>query len=252
MENSVNREDQEDEEKQQRRHSPPLLLDEPPTAATATTLSASVSTRANNLTEIDEDDFFYQGPSPYATAVDLHAMTEKSEEPAQPAYKIDEYIDEDDHDERDHVRELEETIANLSRHFPSSSQNDPIVASLQQPSNLSVAKIDIDSILEMEIESPSIEERFIQSSSSTSLSRPSSEHPLHVPISVPISIETRRGSLSRSSGVRENLTNLLVTAITESSLDNQTLQRTSSTSSKVILIISFFASNLLEPRCELI
>ncbi|CAF4384992.1 unnamed protein product, partial [Adineta steineri] len=134
-----------------------------------------------------------------------------------PSYKIDEYIDEDDNDERDHVKELEETIANLSRHFPVSSQqlNDieikPIVTNLHQPSSLSIGKIDIDSILEMEIESPSTDEHYIQSSSSSSI-RPSSvldQHSHNVPIAVPITFNSRRASLSRSSGVRENLTDLL-------------------------------------------
>ncbi|CAF0755721.1 unnamed protein product [Adineta steineri] len=180
-----------------------------------------VKIQSNNLTEIDEDDFFYQGPSPYVTAIDNNnQILDKIKDPSSiPSYKIDEYIDEDDNDERDHVKELEETIANLSRHFPVSSQqlNDieikPIVTNLHQPSSLSVGKIDIDSILEMEIESPSTDEHYIQSSSSSSSSiRPSSvlnQHSHNVPIAVPITFNSRRASLSRSSGVRENLTDLL-------------------------------------------
>jgi hypothetical protein len=215
-----------------------------------------VKTRSNNLTEIDEDDFIYQGPSPYETTMDNNNLISdkieelsipsfkidepsitlyKMEEISIPSYKIDEYIDEDDNDERDHVKELEETIANISRHFPVSSQQindieiDSIETNLHQPSSLSVGKIDIDSILEMEIESPSIDEHFIESSS---------QHPFNIPISIPISIDNRRGSLSRSSGVRENLTDLLTTIATESyPKDDRPLQRTSSIHSKVYLLI---------------
>ncbi|CAF5135033.1 unnamed protein product, partial [Rotaria socialis] len=79
-------------------------------------------TRINNLTEIDENDFFYQGPSPYVATIDNILISDQITEASIPSYKIDEYIEEDDHYERDHVKELEETIANLSRHFPVSSQ----------------------------------------------------------------------------------------------------------------------------------
>ena len=224
-----------------------------------------MSTRANNLTEIDEDDFIYQGPSPYATVVDFNSLTEKKDEEksieqssSQPSYRIDEDIDEDEHDERDHVKELEETIANLSRHFPlassspSPSQIDPLeqpsstgnkmISNLASTGNLSSNKIDIDSILEMEIESPSREECFIQPTSGMSLAQSLSlQHPLHIPISVPISIPNRRGSLSRSSGVRENLTNLLMTTGDASiASDHRPLQRTASTYTKVNAFFLFF------------
>ena len=205
-----------------------------------------VKIRSNNLTEIDEDDFFYQGPSPYTTSTDNNnVVPDRIDEPLRPSYQIDEYVDEDDSDERDHVKELEETIANLSRHFPASSQdiNDieikPIVTNLHQPSTLSVGNIDIDSILEMEIESPSTDEHYLPLSSSIHPSSTSLQHPLSIPISVPITINNRRNSLSRSSGVRENLTDLLATAATTTkeshSSNNRPLQRTGSIHSKVFL-----------------
>jgi hypothetical protein len=200
--------------------------------------SLLMQTRSNNLTEIDEDDFFYQGPSPYETSIDINVISEKIDEQSIPSYKIDEYIDEDDNDERDHVKELEETIANLTRHFPSSQQIDdvernPIVTNFHQPSTLSVGKIDIDSILEMEIESPSTDEHYLQSSSSIHPPSSSFQHPVNIPISVPITVNNRRGSLSRSSGVREHLTDLLVTTTDYYHSDNRPLQRTASTHSKV-------------------
>jgi hypothetical protein len=224
--------DQEEEEEEEKQlcQSPPIPL-----------ISSLVKTRSNNLTEIDEDDFFYQGPSPYVTTINHNSIPEKIEESIIiPSYKIDEYVDEDDTDERDHVKELEETIANISRHFPGSSEqvNDTelnsIEINLHQPSNLSVGKIDIDSILEMEIESPSIDEHYLQSSKSIHLPITSSQPPLNIPISVPISVHNRRGSLSRSSGIRENLTDLLVTTTIEPYPTNdRPLHRTSSTHSKV-------------------
>ena len=204
--------------------------------------SLPAQTRSQSLTEIDENDFFYDGPSPYVAAVDMASILESIDEPLPPppSYRIDEYVDEDDRDERDHVKELEETIANLSRHFPSSLSNgidiavelNPGAKHASQPTSLSVDKIDIDSILEMEIESPSTDKYFLPSSSSMHLQHPASQHPLHLPISVPISINHRRASLSRSSGVRENLTDLLVTAA-ESPSDTHVLQRTASTYGKV-------------------
>ncbi|CAF0865041.1 unnamed protein product [Rotaria sordida] len=212
--------------------------------------SVSMKTRTNNLTEIDEDDFFYQGPSPYTTVIDNNLISDNIEEPLIPSYKIDEYIEDDDdnnndnnNNERDHVKELEQTIANLSRHFPISSQQinnieiNPIVTKLQQPSTLSVDNIDIDSILEMEIESPSTDEHYIQSSSSIHPTTTSSQHSHNIPISIPILINNRRGSLSRSSGIRENLTDLLTTTTKKSTIEsypsnNRLLQRTASTHSK--------------------
>jgi len=213
--------------------------------------------RSHNLTEIDENDFFYQGPSPYVTVIENNQMPDKFEQSSTSSYKIDEYIDEDDNDERDHVKELEETIANLSRHFPVLSQqlNDieikPIVTNLHQPSTLSVGKIDIDSILEMEIESPSTDEHYIQSSSSVRPCSATSQHPLNIPISIPISFNNHRASLSRSSGVRENLTDLLAITSTTSPTtklyysDNRTLQRTESTYGKVFFIIIFLILTLI-------
>ncbi|CAF1135890.1 unnamed protein product, partial [Adineta ricciae] len=201
--------------------------------------SFPVKTRSNNLTEIDENDFFYQGPSPYIAAIDNNQMLDKIEEPSLPTYKIDEYVDEDDNDERDHVKELEETIANLSRHLPVSPtqvnemKNQAIVTNLRQPTNLSGSNIDIDSILEMEIESPSADEQFIQSSSVARTCAGASQLPLNVPITVPISFNNnRRISLSRSSGVRENLTDLLLitaTTTTSSSFSSSSSSTSSTT-----------------------
>ena len=157
--------------------------------------------RTNNLTEIDENDFFYEEPSPYETAI--------IDEQPIPSYKIDECIDDDDgQDERDHVKELEETIANLTRHFP-----------LEDPPNNSspTDKIDSDSIFEMEIESPSGDEL--------------SYHPSIPPPPPPSSsTNNHRGSLSRSSGVKQNLTDLLIPAPAKI---HPPLQRTQSSHSKV-------------------
>jgi hypothetical protein len=229
--------DNQGQEEKQLRQSLILEPKSPPSS------SSLMKIRPNNLTEIDEDDFFYQGPSPYTTTIANNLISKKIEEPSIPSYKIDEYIDEYDNNERDHVKELEETIANISRHFPASVQqmNDieinSIETNLHQPSSLSIDKIDIDSILEMEIESPSTDEHYIQSSKSIhSPPVKSSQRPLNIPISVPISVNNHRSSLSRSSGVRENLTDLLttITTTTESyPTDDRPLQRTSSIHSKV-------------------
>ncbi|CAF5186911.1 unnamed protein product, partial [Rotaria magnacalcarata] len=89
------------------------------------------------------------------------------------------------------------------------------------PLTLSMNNIDTSAILEMEIESPSVEE--------VSFNLPT--HTSNHPISVPIPINTRRINLSRSCGIRENLTDLLITS---TSKPRQTLQRTLSTNSKVI------------------
>lgn len=162
--------------------------------------------RRSNLTEIDENEFFYDEPSPYVAAI----ASAKPAETAVPSYQIDECIDEDDADERDHVKELEKTIENLSRHLPS-----PINRS--SPTN----QIDTTSILEMEIESPTACE---------ALSQPLPTPPLSVALPGPTSISHRRGSLSRSSGVREHLTDLLVPAAPE---PRQHAHRMSTTSHKV-------------------
>ncbi|CAF4421945.1 unnamed protein product, partial [Rotaria sp. Silwood2] len=244
-------EQQDNEEKQ----SYQTFIVESKLPSTSLGTSLLMKTRTNNLTEIDEDDFFYQGPSPYATAIDNNLISDHIEEPSIPSsYKIDEYVEDDDNNERDHVKELEQTIANLSRHFPVSSQqinNDeinPIVTKLQQPSTLSVDNIDIDSILEMEIESPSTDENYIQSSLSIHSTKTSSQHSQNIPISIPILINNRRGSLSRSSGIRENLTDLLITTtkqiIESSPSDNRQLQRTASTHSKRMIPIHRQKRNL--------
>lgn len=230
-----NNEHQEDEQRHQLNSA---LIERTSTAAANEFSANTCATRSSNLTEIDESDFFYQDPSPYSTVIDHHSVSDQTKQSAQPSYKIDEFIDEDDNDERDHVKELEQTIANLSRHFPlstalqiDSNERNPIVSgNIQQSPSLSAAKIDADSILEMEIESPSTDDCFIQSPSITSMQSP--KHQVNIPISVPISITHRHGSLSRSSGVRENLKSLLSTPF--ESADYRPLQRTYSTTSKVI------------------
>ncbi|CAF3381368.1 unnamed protein product [Rotaria sp. Silwood1] len=177
--------------------------------------------RTNNLTEIDENEFFYEEPSPYVAVI----KSNKNDEQIISSYHIDENIDEDNNDERDHVKELEETIANLSRHFPSEQFEKPI------PSTLPISNIDTTSILEMEIESPSIDEISFNSSTYSS----------NTSISVPIPINSRRINLSRSSGIRENLTDLLISATSKS---HQTLQRTLSTHGKHMLSINRHKRNL--------
>ncbi|CAF0816840.1 unnamed protein product [Rotaria sp. Silwood1] len=245
-----NKKNQDQEEKQQSQTS--IVESKLPTTSLETSLSKK--TRTNNLTEIDENDFFYQGPSPYVTEIDNNLVSDHIEESSIPSYKIDEYVEDDDNNERDHVKELEQTIANLSRHFPVSSQeinNNEInsnVTKLQQPSILSVNNIDIDSILEMEIESPSTDENYIQSSSSNHPTTISSQHSHNIPITIPILINNRRGSLSRSSGIRENLTDLLTTTkkqtIESYPSDHRPLQRTGSTHSKRMIPIHRQKRNL--------
>ena len=235
--------DNQHSEEKQARQSPPFDRSQIPLGP------SFVKTRTKNLTEIDEDDFFYQGPSPYATAIDSQPLPEKIEIPIVASYQIDECVDEDDLDERDHVKELEETIANISRHFPQSTEqiNDIDVntneRNFHQPLSLSVDKIDIDSILEMEIESPSMDELYFRPTTSihsSNISPPSASFP--IPISVPISVNNRRNSLSRSSGVRENLTDLLITKppnIEAHPIVDRSLQRTSSGHSKVDVLSSY-------------
>ncbi|UJR21205.1 hypothetical protein I4U23_024302 [Adineta vaga] len=155
-----------------------------------------------SLTEIDENEFFYEEPSPYVSVI----VSNKSEEQSIiQSYQIDECIDEDDHeDEFDHVKELEKTIENLSRHLPK-----PIDRS---SSTSPINKIDKNSILEMEIESPIDEEEDDDDDGNSSRLM---THPLSLSISGPIPITNRRGSLSRSSGIRQNLTDLLIPVIPE-------------------------------------
>lgn len=174
-------------------------------------LNNSDSLRTNNLTEIDENEFFYEEPSPYVAVI----KSNKNDEPVVSSYTIDEFIEEDNSDERDHVKELEETIANLSRHFP--SEQIEKISSL----NLPLTHIDTTTILEMEIESPSVEEVAFNAPTFTQ----------NYSVSVPVPINNRRINISRSSGIRENLTDLLITS---SSRSHQPLQRTLSTHSKVI------------------
>lgn len=153
------------------------------------------------LTEIDDNDFLYDEPSPYENVLQTSAHNES----IASTYQIDECPDDDDVDERDHVKELEETIANLSRHFPS----DPIHETT----------IDSETILEMEIESPINDE-----SSPPSLSAKTSIESTSLSYSIPIN------SLSRSSGIRENLTDLIL----DRSSNNKRLQRTLSTNTQVM------------------
>ncbi|CAF0908919.1 unnamed protein product [Rotaria sordida] len=176
--------------------------------------------RTNNLTEIDENEFFYEEPSPYITVI----TSNKNDEEIISTYHIDEFIDEDNNHERDHVKELEETIANLSRHFPS-EQIEKTKSTILPINNTDTTT----SILEMEIESPpSIDELSLNSSKNS--------------IPIPIPINNHRINLSRSSGIRENLTDLLIPATTTK--PHQTLQRTLSTHSKHMLSINRQKRNL--------
>ena len=192
--------------------------------------SSNEPTRKKSLTEIDENDFFYDEPSPYATAATSSSLVTpaRNEESFGSSYSVDESIDEDETDEQDHVKILEQTIANLSRHLPSSALESESMH--RNPfSTLTIERIDSDAICEMEIESPSKDDYFFP----TPLSHPVT---LALPHSVPNNHQHSRDSgLSRSSGVRENLTNLLVptTSKLACSITNQTLQRALFTHDKV-------------------
>lgn len=148
---------------------------------------------------------------------------------------------EEEPDEQDHVKILEQTIANLSRHFPSSAlESEPMhVNPLSRPI---IEKIDSDAICEMEIESPSKDDYFFP----TPLSHPVT---LALPISVPSSQQhSRESGLSRSSGVRENLTDLLASMAAKSSAPapNPTLQRALSTQDKVRVRRSLFQEHVIQ------
>lgn len=148
---------------------------------------------------------------------------------------------EEEPDEQDHVKILEQTIANLSRHFPSSAlESEPMhVNPLSRPI---IEKIDSDAICEMEIESPSKGDYFFP----TPLSHPVT---LALPISVPSSQQhSRESGLSRSSGVRENLTDLLASMAAKSSAPapNPTLQRALSTQDKVRVRRSLFQEHVIQ------
>lgn len=141
------------------------------------------------LTEIDENDFLYDEPSPYENVL----QSSTNNDSICSTYQIDECLDEDEDDERDHVKELEETIANLSRHFPSE-----------------------ETILEMEIESPINDQ--------PAPLPPPVQQPTSLSISIPVS------NLSRSSGVKENLTDLVLDRSTN---NTKRLLRTLSTNTQV-------------------
>jgi len=159
------------------------------------------------LTEIDDNDFLYDEPSPYENVLQTSAHNES----IASTYQIDECLDDEDVDERDHVKELEETIANLSRHFPS----EPIHETT----------IDSETILEMEIESP------INDKSSPSPPLPPLTTTATASIeSTSLSYSIPINSLSRSSCIRENLTDLIL----DRSSNNKRLQRTLSTNTQVM------------------
>lgn len=129
---------------------------------------------------------------------------------AIPSYQIDELIEDDDSDERDHVKELELTIANLTRHLPS----EEILIDLS-PSVPSKAPLDERSNCDfpLEIESP--------------LADQCTQHARSLSISIPTPINNHhRNSLSRSSGVKEHLTDLLSPTTSKS---HSSLRRASST-----------------------
>lgn len=163
---------------------------------------------SKSLTEIDENEFFYDEPSPYAAAVAHQSLISPPiEETSRSSYTIDEFVDEDDEnddDEEDHVKILEETIANLSRNLPSNCIDFEPIENSKFLSTKTRETVRSDAILEMHIESPPNETSFV------------------------IPIPTI--NLSRSSGIRENLTDLLSPVAPTSP---QSLQRTSSIHDKV-------------------
>ena len=188
--------------------------------------TAEESSRTNHLTEIDENDFFYDEPSPYATAVINNPLTfEQIDEQSTPSYKIDEFTDDEEEeeretDERDHVKILEQTIANLSRHLPSATVDEPVYPPV-------VDGVHSDLNFDMEIEPVSTEESFVRS------------YPLGLARPTSMSMHARQGSLSRSSGVRQNLTDFLVQSSSSAAphhSHDQPLQLSLSTHDKVIFV----------------
>ena len=190
-----------------------------------------MTTKPKILTEIDENDFFYENTNRYTNVIDKNSISDQS--------RISSYIiiEEDNNDEPDHVKELEKTIANLSRHIPNtSSPMNNIERNIDQSLISLTDKIDTNSVLEMEIESSSTDQQTIHLNSTSCV---------HIPISMSQSINHHRNSLSRSLAIRENLTNLLTSPmetmmITESSHSNNSpLQRINSDHSQVFLLIRF-------------
>lgn len=163
--------------------------------------------RRQNLTEIDENDFLYEEPSPYQSAMTIDELPPPPPS-VIPSYQIDELMEDEDSDERDHVKELELTIANLTRHMPSEeilidlSPSVPNKASLDDESNRDFP---------LEIESP-LADQCTQQARSLSISIPTPINNHH------------RNSLSRSSGIKEHLTDLLSPTTSKS---HSSLQRTS-------------------------
>lgn len=143
-------------------------------------------------------------------------MTVDEQQATISSYKIDELIEDEDSDERDHVKELELTIANLTRHFPTEELAIDLSPSIPikslDPSNGSFP---------LEMDSP-LEDQCSQQPSSHSIS-----------IATPMNNNNHhhRNSLSRSSGVKEHLTDLLIPATSKS---HSPLQRTLSTHSKKV------------------
>ena len=144
-----------------------------------------------NLTEVDENEFFYEEDHRYM--IDNETIPGKENAFTVSSYTVDELIDEDEtDDEEDHVKILEQTIANLSRNLPPFAlEND--LTTVKTPSN---------TVFDVEIESSS--------------NTPECSSSL---------------TLSRSSAIRENLTDFL----NESTIcpSNPPLQRTLSIQDKV-------------------
>ena len=162
-----------------------------------------------NLTEIDENDFLYEEPSPYQSAM----IVDEQQQATISSYTIDELIEDEDSDERDHVKELELTIANLTRHFP--SEDLPIDLSPSIP----IKSLDQSNCsFPLQMDSP-LEDPCTQQPSSHSISIPTPMNNHH------------RNSLSRSSGVKEHLTDLLIPTTSKS---HSPLQRTLSTHCKKV------------------
>ncbi|CAF0805068.1 unnamed protein product [Didymodactylos carnosus] len=158
------------------------------------------STRLGSLTEVAEEDFLYQGPS-YAETIPIENTSIVEQTTSQPPQyivdEIDDYLSSDEEnnshhqqkpqliiEERDHIQELADTIANISRNFP-------LTRPITTTDNLLKKIVDINAIQEMEIE-PIV------------ATEPQDE------------IVSRPGSLSRSLGIHQKLNH-----ISQKSLDKE-------------------------------
>jgi hypothetical protein len=186
-----------------------------------TTSDVQLTRTMTNLTEIDENEFIYDEPSPYASVAHSSFVYPNVDQCHSTSYTIDEIIDEDDAtDEQDHVKILEQTIANLTRHLPSTVIVESDSKQIHCISELSIQNQDC------EIDMPTamaLTDEFVFSTSPTET----------IDVTLPMLSHSRQTNLSRSSGVRQNLTDLLTS--TSHPGGNQTLQPTLPTHHKVIM-----------------